>query len=167
MKIILILLIILGLSGCETIKVAQETRYIDAVIESGEAEEVLTDIDLTSFQLMRLTSGLNAYNSFKGKWTKFTDKPVDVLEKNIPDLKNDLNNLHDHFVAIQADVTENWDKYTLEQQKLLLDYEIHVDRLAEGIKKHYRYEHYAEVLRMSLQYAKVATKVAIYAGSAL
>lgn len=123
-KLILVLILIFSLVGCETFNGLKSIKESAMQVADGNVIYKIKSVSLTSSEITILDHSFNNLNDFITKWSKI-DKITDL-----EDFLNDYAKAKLSYLAVHKVIESNFDKYALEIQVELKKYKqdaIHID----------------------------------------
>lgn len=130
LRIFLILLTIMSISGCQVIKPQAEkaadmiakASYVNELVESGAILESLINSALMQEDKEVIEASLKAYNAFTSKWGKLiATNPLEAVTRTSL-IISEYNVLRIRYAEIERIVIKNWNSYSPENQYLLMEY---------------------------------------------
>lgn len=112
-----ILPLIMLIFGCSAMEKA------DKVVLSGEAEQVIFNIEYTETEREIIRDAITKYTAFNDKWKSVIENPVQLSVLGNARLLSDYEDIKNTYLAIEHIITLNFHRYNDETQAQLLKYQ--------------------------------------------
>lgn len=135
-KFIIAVLIMFTVTSCSTVlKSKDDIKNIIVVhdqIASGQASDIIKSATLSDVHVLMVDHASNRYMSFVEKWKQSALH----LDSNTPEFAEflaDYTDLVKQYTIVKGIINQNWDKYTLPNQIVLLEYQSKANKLNDSV----------------------------------
>lgn len=169
MKRLFGLLLISLLFSCQTFvpnaekaaNITSKALYVDELVKSGAIEDSLFSSQLTDKETNTIRQSLEAYNTFTGKWGKLIAKnPVEAITHTTLVI-NEYNVLRLRYVEVERIVELNWDRYPVNKQVILKEYQAQIKELDDLVMNLLGQANINHALIVVMKIAQVTGQIAL------
>lgn len=117
MKLLPVILVCVLAIGCELI------GEKDDALLSGEVEHQVMKVEYTPEENRQILDAFVAYQKFNAKWSDIADDSMTAIITGDVQLYDDYEVLKNHYLIVEALVTEKWEQYDAATQAELRQYQ--------------------------------------------